>query len=746
MNINSIFSESGLNLNTGDSSIYITNLGASVERKYLNDSYSYGNVFNFDVEGTVYKPYTTENLQKDLYDKIKAIADSGRYNFRIKSLNFPNSLNESSEGIRFLKFSAAVEFHQNETGAHSKFLEFDTNNKADNKNFLEPAINNLQNFATGIKDYSENFNFDEGENGECKFTHSVNLGLLPETGGDIFSVIKKNNLRTTAQSIVSNSKNYSNFTNLAKLFTGNGFVFKNSSWADHFSAANDASFTNSETIDFFANSYSLTRNKTYYTGYNADYFFNHSYELSVGGDGTIEISENTEMKGGTTFAALKAKFDSDIEGASSPFTNGDSTFNVKKSYTRCQEFLKNYRYFLRKTKAETDTATYLNHYNNSTSLYSLRPIPMERSFSSIPELPAITHSVKYTTNPNLQYGYESKESVKLSKNGSIINASHSFNVKSISFKTGDLSNFSTVFGTTSAGITNFQTFTAKAIERSKIFVHDLMNGSQIVNLKNLKYNSDIKIGLALIKKNFNIPRRGKDFSLTLEYTSEDKYAPLYYSQNPQSLTANAPDKSTMFNNLLIPTSAHQYISDKFSFFDKRVNITVPTEKFTERIVLNRGGPAAKKSIIDPSFQSSTGKMSITFSCRIKNKNPPYQFYANGVHLFGSGKYIEDAKGIVDDLFGIKSILSPVIHATVNSEISKIIDEDGAVGTHVLNAYVPSSVKFEIKSDFNLEISFEIEFYSKSRSSKRKPIFGFKGNKIYPGNIDTASIFDQENSF
>lgn len=33
MNINSIFSESGLNLNTGDSSIYITNLGANVEKK-----------------------------------------------------------------------------------------------------------------------------------------------------------------------------------------------------------------------------------------------------------------------------------------------------------------------------------------------------------------------------------------------------------------------------------------------------------------------------------------------------------------------------------------------------------------------------------------------------------------------------------------------------------------------------------------------------------------------------------------
>jgi len=750
MNISSIFSESGLNLNTGDSSIYITSLGASVERKYLNDSYSYGNVFNFDVEGTVHKPYTTENLQKDLYDKIKAIADSGKYNFRIKSLNFPNSLNESSEGIRFLKFSAAVEFHQNETSAHSKFLEFDTNNKADNENFLEPAINNLQNFATGIKDYSENFNFDEGENGECKFTHSVNLGLLPETGSDIFSVIKKNNLRTAAQSIVSNSKSYSSFTNLAKLFTGNGFVFNNSSWADHFAAANDASFTNSETIDLFANSYSLTRNKIYYTGYDANYFFNHSYDLSVGGDGTIEISENTEMKGGTTFAALKAKFDSDIEGASSSFINGDSTFNnVKKSYTRCQEFLKNYRYFLRKTKAETDAnaTEYLDHYTNSTSLYSLRPIPMERSFSSIPELPAITYNVKYTTNPNLQYGYESKDGLKVSRQGVFITCSHSFEVKSINFKTGDLNNFDTDFGASSAGITNFETFTVKAAERSKQFVHDLMNGSQAINFKNLKPDPSIQIALALIKKSSKIPRRGKDFNLTLEYSSEDKYAPLWFKQRGTAAQANMPNRDLMFNNLVIPVSLHQTLADNFTFFDKKVDVTAPVEKFTERIVLGRSaGKYTGKSIIDPSVVSSTGKMKINFNAKI-NK------YQGGVWLddfFQNGNtnnvinFLNKILSIRNMFFGSNPQFAPIFHATVTSEIQKLIDNTGLM--HPINGYAPTSISYSFDSNFDFSINVEVEFYSKSVNSRRKPIFGFKGNKIYPGNIDTASIFGQKNSF
>ena len=83
MNISSIFSASGLNLATGAADIYITSLGANVERKYLNDSYSYGNVFSFDIEGAVYQTYSGENLQTGLYKKIESIANSGKYNFRV---------------------------------------------------------------------------------------------------------------------------------------------------------------------------------------------------------------------------------------------------------------------------------------------------------------------------------------------------------------------------------------------------------------------------------------------------------------------------------------------------------------------------------------------------------------------------------------------------------------------------------------------------------------------------------------
>jgi len=464
------------------------------------------------------------------------------------------------------------------------------------------------------------------------------------------------------------------------------------------------------------------------------------------------------MKGGTTFAALKAKFDSDIEGASSPFTNGDSIFNVKKSYTRCQEFLKNYRYFLRKTKAETDAnaTEYLDHYTNSASLYSLRPVPIERSFSSIPELPAITYSVKYTTNPNLQYGYESNENVKVSKEGAFINCTHSFDVKSINSKSEDLNSFEIGFGTSSAGIINFQTFTVKAAERSKQFVHDLMNGSQTINFKNLKPDPSIQIALALIKKSSKIPRRGKDFNLSLEYSSDNKYAPLWFNQRGSAAQTNMPSRDLMFNNLVIPASLHQILADNFTFFDKKVNVNAPVEKFTERIVLGRPQGV---SIIDPSVTSSTGKMKISFTGKInKNQISAIAAVAN-VHgaiaagaldnFFQNGStsnvinFLNKILNIRNMFFGSGASFAPIFHATVTSEIQKLIDDTGTI--HPINGYAPTSISYSFNSDFDFSIDAEVEFYSKSTRSKRKPIFGFKGNKKYNA-IDTKAIFNQSGSF
>jgi hypothetical protein len=195
----------------------------------------------------------------------------------------------------------------------------------------------------------------------------------------------------------------------------------------------------------------------------------------------------------------------------------------------------------------------------------------------------------------------------------------------------------------------------------------------------------------------------------LSFSSDNKYAPLYFNQDPSAMYgALAPPKAQMFINLIIPVASRQFLADNFTFFDKKVNITVPQEKFTQRIVLARPQGVA---IIDPSVQSSTGKLAISFNMKVNRG--AYNFFEGGnVTLLGQGKYIDYIRSLIFQLFASAggSSFSPIFHATVNSEISKIIDVTHNI--HKVNGYVPTSITYKFDSDFNLEISVEVEFYSK----------------------------------
>lgn len=741
------------------SNVYITNLGMEVSRKFLNDSFSYANTYAFDFEGNIFDANFQEGqLSQTLEDKIKIIAEAGKFNYRIKSISFPNAATDLSENIRFSKFNMSVEF-QERTNDYSRFIgitgvsSFSGSYTGVNQfNNLIPTI--WEDSGEFIEDLSETFSFDEGGGGEGKFSHSLNFTLLPVTGGSIDTLIQSKYLQTAAKAIATGSTNYSTFVNISELFTGQGFFFNKDFFTQH-----TGRMTHTETADLLSNSYSVTRSKTYYTGYNQFYCLDHNYNLTVGSNGEIEVSEETKMEGETDYIDLLDKFNTEVEAPSASVANGGNVFlNVKKSHDRCVQFLSGYHKFLRLRKSESDSAVYFEDYTNSTGLYSLKPFPIERTLVSVPELPSLIYNIKYTTSPNINFGYESTEGVSTEKNGTIFEATYDAKVKVFSFQTGDFLSFDSSLGS-KAGVTNFATFVSGAqnglLKKSNIFVHDLINGNQDVSLKKLRPNADL-IPLALIKKSSSLSRRGKDFSLSLSFSSENKHAPLYYKQDPNVIYgANAPDKSKMFNNLVIPPGAppgelsrpiHQFLADNFTFFDKKVNITIPQEKFQQRIVLARPQGVA---IIDPSVQSSTGKLSISFNMKVNRA--AYNFFEGGnVTLLGSGKYINYIRTLISQLFSVAggSSFSPIFHATVNSEISKIIDVNSNIAraSHKVNGYVPTSITYKFDSDFNLEISVEVEFYSKSRNSKRKPIFGFRGDQDYGNDIVTKTLFNQQNSY
>lgn len=736
------------------SNIYITNLGMEVSRKFLNDSFSYANTYAFDFEGNIFDANFQEGqLSQTLEDKIKTIAETGKFNYRIKSISFPNEAAGLSENIRFLKFNMSVEF-QERTNDYSRFIEitgvsgFSGSYTGVNQfNNLIPTI--WEDSGEFIEDLSETFSFDEGDGGEGKFSHSLNFTLLPVTGGSIDTLIQSKYLQTAAKAIATGSTNYSTFVNISELFTGQGFFFNKDFFTQH-----TGRMTHTETADILSNSYSVTRSKTYYTGYNQFYCLDHNYNLTVGSNGEIEVSEETKMEGETDYIDLLNKFNTEVEAPSASVTNGVNVFlNVKKSHDRCVQFLSGYHKFLRLRKSESDSAVYFEDYTNSTGLYSLKPFPIEKTLVSVPELPSLIYNIKYTTSPNINFGYESTEGVSTEKNGTIFEATYDAKVKVFSFQTGDFLSFDSSLGS-KAGVTNFATFVSGTqnglLKKSNIFVHNLINGDQDVSLKNLRPNAEL-IPLALIKKSSSLSRRGKDFSLTLSYSSDNKYAPLYFRQDPKDLYVidKAPDKSKMFENLIIPRGLgvsrpiHKFLAENFTFIDKKVSTTVPVEKFIQRVVMARPQGVA---IIEPSVQSSTGKMSISFNLKIDRKN--YNFFEGGqVSLTAAGKYVKDVKTLLSDLFSpINSNFSPIFHATVSTEIAKILDVNANGGLHPINGYVPTSINYKFDSDFNLEISVEVEFYSKSVGGKRKPIFGFHGNKDYGNSIVTKNLFNQQNSY
>lgn len=734
------------------SNIYITNLGMDVSRKFLNDSFSFGNTYLFDFEGHIYdSAFVDGKLSQTLKDKINAIAAAGKFNYRIKSLSFPNSLSDLSENIRFSKFNMSVEFEE-KTDDYAKFAAY---TGGTDFTYLMPQI--LETSGAAIKDFSEAFNFDEGDGGEGKFSHSVNFTLLPVTGDSVDSVIQSKYLRNAANLISAGLINYSTFVNISKLFTGEGFYFNNNFFTQH-----TGRMTHSETVDLLANSYSFTRSKTYYTGYNQFYCFDHSYNLSVSSEGFVDISEETKMEGEGDYEALLSKFYIDIEPPINvTIQNANNNYlNVKRSYSRCSDFLNKYHKFLRLRKTESDAATYFSHYTNSTSDYSLRPIPTEKTITAILEGPSLVHSVKYTTNPNINFGYESDEVMQAKKSKGIFDVTYDAKVKVISFQTGDFNTFDSTLGS-KAGVIDFASFANALlpnglIKKATRFVHTLINSTEPQSMRTLRPTTNL-VPLALIKKSSSISRRGKDFSLSLSFSSDNKYAALYYKQNPTAFTGtiHTPNRDTMFNNLGIPSSCHAFFADNFTLIDRKVNIIVPQEKFQQRIVLARPQESA---IIEPSIQSSTGKLSMTFNLKIDRDNPTLfeNFFGNGPtggvtlvgpSIGGAGKrgYIDYIRNLISQLFSVNgAFFSPLFHSVVNSEIAKVIDITPT--THKINGYVPTSINYKFDSNFNLEISVEVEFYSKSVGGKRKPIFGFRGNRTYVNNIDTKVLFGQSASF
>ena len=718
---------SGANKMTG---YVITSFSMDVARNFIGDTYSFSNTYSLNFQGVITDlALTSETLSASITVRINALFTKSKFDYKVKSLTFPSDNGNPKDLSKTAQFSISFEVRDAISSAHTDFTGGNAIPlpNASNFNNLLPA-GTIVPFGAKLRDISESFNIDDSEDGSGTFTHSINFSLMPAPVlvSAAVAPIRPDStyFRNNAGSLVNSLTVYSTFTQLASLFEKPYSKFKK----DFF--IQNETFTHAESFDLFNFTYSLTRTKSFYKDNTAQSCSSHSYNLVVNEEGIIEITEETKIEGktkkiGDVKQALEAIEGPGIQVAGE---NGNLYLQVKKSYNRCKTFLENYKRLLRYNTP--NAATGLAAYSGSSGIDSLRPIALETNMTLIPGSPEAVYSVKYTTNPNVNFGYECDDTIKANVSNGVFNIIHSMNVKTFNFKDKQNSSFPTTLGSNSYG-SSYTAYKNAKITESKTRISNFLNGSKTANspyspvpsligiLAGLRKSAtDVKF--ALIKQSTNVSERGRNFSLTLTYSSDNKYGPLLYSQS---------NDSAMFNNLGLPGSVFTFLKDHFCTFDVKISSKLPVEKFTQKVIVQK-----QYATIEPSFSTSTGTLSIVFSGRlIKSMMGVVLATSNGEIVNSMVK--SNFENIVNNVRAkilqggsmthLKSIITSITTAYFTDAATKIVPTSVATNT----SWIPTNVSYKYNSDLDFQMTVDLEFYAKKISPGPGPIFYYKTHSI-----------------
>lgn len=708
-------------LGLSGSTVYITSFSLDMKQKFTSSSLAYGTVYTASLEGHIRDPaFDPTTYSQNIFDKIAAALEgagsAGFESWKIKSLTFPNSRDTKENNMQLGKFNASIELHQ---------VAADNNQALRDKagGYFDTANGELVPIALEanehVIEYSDNINFDESENGDGKFTHSINVSIHQTQKANISTLMTY--LKGNVSALIGAALTYTAMKDIHDLFSSELFVFDNS-FDEFFVDFNgvDAPFITSESFDIAANSYSLVRVLNYYKNYDASgASFSHVYTLNLEGEGIVSVTEETKIKG-KNWGAVEALLNGDIDGADSSITRSsefsiDSTILKTKSYARCNSFLNTYYVFLARTSAQIAGNTYITDLTSSTARASLKPVPIERVLVKNIDGAGAVLRVKYSNNPKIFGGAEIEETIKIQKKESIVTAEHTINLKSLKSRKDEFSSFSGDLGTvTPSSIEGFTNGTTKKQE-SFATIQSLVQSTSTLGNSYVSFRGSFSSGtdasncaMAMIRKTASRSGRGRRFSVSFSYSSENRYAPLFYQQSQDYAVG---DKYAMFNKLNVPNSAADHIAGNFTEFNRVAKITYPTTKFTERIVLRTTPDVA---IFDPSQQNTFGRISAVFTGKVKRLT-----YDSSI----PGAYIGYVKGKVAGIFGgsLQSIFQAVVLNEINSTPYAT-----ASPTHVIGVAVPDGISYKMDSDFNITVSIGAKYYVYSPTA-HAPIFGKLGN-------------------
>jgi hypothetical protein len=316
-------------------------LGYKLKKDFLGDGLFYREVetYTYEIYARPSIPYSTPFA--DIETLIKNYFASRSGDFSYKVLESPADYQFPNNHAQAAKFRVEVELRNPVSSLDTYNPELTTNRyKGLDQNFFTS-------YGTGIDNFSEEWTFQQQDDGKDVFTHDISFNL--------YSGARKEKAQEIAASVFNQDAN----TTLGVNILGGTSLTSSGSFTNYYN----------ESYDLMRNSYRFTRRREALALSGSAYTNDLSHSVTLKPDGVIDVTEKGIINGKLTLTNAQAGYDTLIASA----------------YTRCNTLYSTYKDFV-------------GGQSVSASLKNF-PLALTRTFNK-PAL-MIDYEVNYTSDPNI---------------------------------------------------------------------------------------------------------------------------------------------------------------------------------------------------------------------------------------------------------------------------------------------------------------------------------------------------------
>jgi len=375
-----------------------------------------------------------------------------------------------------------------------------------------------------IRDFSENFSFEEDEDGDYTHQHSVSVRF--EEGSSINEIERAKALATTLFA----SGNAPTFGYLPGV---SGFYNTKASDRHYYT----------ESYDLFTKSCSFTKRLKIDGDDAGDYKKKITHSITLGTNGIVSVTENCEITGKDTYAQATAGMESELH----PTNDASANNNTGTSRTRCVAVFDSYKTNYLGPRYSGSSSTSGSATELPSALNS-KAISLQKQFFK--KKKKVSYSTTYNNDPNILNNFIHNFSMSYSeqKNGAITITE---NGRILPYDTGSKDanfNKTTIRDRYKDTKSSFQT-------RAEAYYKDLTEEDA---------NAPSQTVLKAISSTISFPREGREISYTKQHSDDLSFRGGYTSAGFNSGTG-FPDSTVEVSNLASDNSINKLlvnISDK----------------------------------------------------------------------------------------------------------------------------------------------------------------------------------------